>query len=57
MEAEKVHAQLNAGFTPHDPLEDTERMSPFVPIEYGYMRFTPHDPLEDTESSAWAYWV
>ena len=37
------------GFTPHDPLEDTERFSDPVPCGTT-LSFTPHDPLEDTES-------
>ena len=36
-------------FTPHDPLEDTERHLEIIFIEEFNDCFTPHDPLEDTE--------
>ena len=38
-------------FTPHDPLEDTERDGEFLPLGQANLGFTPHDPLEDTESA------
>ena len=40
---------LSEGFTPHDPLEDTESLIR-MRIRSTFGSFTPHDPLEDTES-------
>ena len=54
MLAKEAKSAIRKRFTPHDPLEDTERLLRVFSMLSKHKSFTPHDPLEDTERERWS---